>query len=655
MPNRLKNLIKFRLERLLLRGTGFRLLIIAALIGLVALAGGVLAYATTAGFNDAGAAIWWAFLRLTDPGYLGDDEGVLLRTVSTVLTVLGSAIFLGALIAILTQWLNETIEDLERGLTPIAQNNHVLILGWTNRTPTVVRELVLSEGRVQRFLQRRGARDLHIVVLAERVSAGLRHDLRDRLGRLWDERQITLRTGSSLRIEHLRRVDFGHAAAILIPAADFPAPQAVNGPELSSGSTSTDTRTIKTLLSITNDFSSPDGRTLPLVVAEVFDARKIPIARRAYAGPIELLASDAIISRLIAQNVRHPGLSQVYGELLTHGHGNEIYIRECPELRGKRLDQLPDAFPGAVLLGAVRKHGNSFRPLLNPPPGFAPETDDRLVLLARSYAEAAAVGNGNPAPPERRESFIPPPPRRRQRILIMGWSHKLPALLHEFDQYERESFEIDVLSAVSLADRAADLDRYDLRLRRTGLRQLEGDYTIPSELARIGPAEYDNVVLLGSDWLPSGYESDARTILGYMLLRELLPPTGGPEVLVELLDPENVRLFRRRPGEVLISPLILSHMLAQVALRRELRAVFDELFGPAGAEISFRPATDYLDGGREVTFREIQHAVVMRGHIALGLRRDAESADAGGLRLNPPRDQRWSVAEGDEVVVLTNS
>ena len=120
-----------------------------------------------------GEAIWWAFLRLTDPGYLGDDEGVLLRTVSTVLTVLGSAIFIGALIAILTQWLNETIEDLERGLTPIAQNNHVLILGWTNRTPAVVRELVMSEGRVQRFLHRRGARDLHIVVLAERVNRGI--------------------------------------------------------------------------------------------------------------------------------------------------------------------------------------------------------------------------------------------------------------------------------------------------------------------------------------------------------------------------------------------------------------------------------------------------------------------------------------------------
>jgi hypothetical protein len=66
-----------------------------------------------------------------------------------------------------------------------------------------------------------------------------------------------------------------------------------------------------------------------------------------------------------------------------------------------------------------------------------------------------------------------------------------------------------------------------------------------------------------------------------------------PNVLVELLDPGNVALFRRRRGEVIVSPVILSHMLAQVALRRELRAVFDELFGPGGAGDHIPPPADY--------------------------------------------------------------
>ena len=102
--------------------------------------------ATNATFDSNKTAIWWAFLRLTDPGYLGDDEGLARRIISTVLTVLGYVLFMGSLIAILTQWLNQKIRNFESGLTPIVRRNHILILGWTNRTPAIVAELMRSEG-----------------------------------------------------------------------------------------------------------------------------------------------------------------------------------------------------------------------------------------------------------------------------------------------------------------------------------------------------------------------------------------------------------------------------------------------------------------------------------------------------------------------------
>jgi hypothetical protein len=47
---------------------------------------------------------------------------------------------------------------LQSGLTPIAQRNHVVVLGWTTRTAAIVEELLLSEGRVKRFLQSLGPR-----------------------------------------------------------------------------------------------------------------------------------------------------------------------------------------------------------------------------------------------------------------------------------------------------------------------------------------------------------------------------------------------------------------------------------------------------------------------------------------------------------------
>jgi hypothetical protein len=46
------------------------------------------------------------------------------------------------------------------------------------------------------------------VILAERVDEALHQELRERLGALWNDRQVLLRSGTPLRIEHLERVAF---------------------------------------------------------------------------------------------------------------------------------------------------------------------------------------------------------------------------------------------------------------------------------------------------------------------------------------------------------------------------------------------------------------------------------------------------------------
>lgn len=646
MITNLKNRLKFYLERTVLRGAHYRLLVIGAIIGLVSIVAGVLVFLGSTEFSSRGEAVWWAFLRLTDPGYLGDDKGAFLRTVSTVVTVLGYVLFMGSLIAIMTQWLSEKMITFESGLTPIIQKNHVLILGWGNRTPTVVHELLLSEGRVRRFLYRIGARKLRIVILSEEVTTERRYELRDYLGPDWNERQIIFRTGSPLRTEHLRRVDFLNAAAIILPGTDFEW----------GGSNAADMRTIKTLLSISNHGSRQTDTPLPFVVAEIFDARKIPVAKAAYRGRLEVLASDATISLLIAQNVRHRWLSHVYTEMLTHGEdSNEIYIRECPELEGAAFQDLVHAFPKAIPLGILRPEGEVRKPILNPPGEFKTDPKDLLVFVAQHYEDTQPASDYARVPLKR---GVRPPTdeiKRKRSILLLGWNDKIPALIHELDSYENESFDIDILSTIPIDQRESRMARYALHPRRVILKHVEGDYSAPSDLRKIHPEQYDNVVILGCDWLESKEEADARTILGYLLLRQILAQTEQtPEVLLELLDPQNHELLRVEEDEVLISPMILSHILAHVALRPGLNAIFQELFSSGGAEIFFRPAEYYKLTGRVLTFREIQETVFHQGEMAIGVRIPENSTlRPGGVELNPDREKRWNLGAQDEVVVLT--
>jgi hypothetical protein len=636
--------LQYHVERMLVRGFHWRLLFIAGLVALVSVGAGALVMEVDDGFGDFGEASWWAFLRLTDPGYLGDDEGVGKRVIATAVTVTGYVLFMGTLVAIMTQWLTSTMRNLERGFTPVARRGHILVLGWTNRTPSILQELMQSRGRARRFLRALNMRRLVIVVLAEDVSAELVQTLRESLGRLWDPQGVILRSGTALHVDHLERVSFSQAAAVIVPGADF----VYGEPEQS------DARIIKTILTIAHYGRDPkrgDVGERPLLVCELFDDRKLHVARRAYPGDIEILTSHRFIARLMTQIVRHEHVSAVFEELLAHGDGNEVYIRPCREFAGRTFAELVQAYPRAILIGFVEPAGGSFRPLLNPSAETVVHEETRAVLISRAFEDTEA-GEATAALPRAGEAVaVDGHGGRPRRVLILGWNHKAPVLLQELSDTPSERFDVHVLSLTPVEERVLDVETHGLPPGRLTLTQHHGDYTLQTQLGALDPAGFDNVILLASDRLGSGEESDARTTTGHLVLTDLLADTPSPpRVLVEVLEPENAHLLGEETEQV-VTPLVLSHMLAQVALRRELRAVFDELFGPGGAEIVVHSAADLTEGvGGETTFEQLQRRALERGEVAVGV----TTAD-GGVHVNPPKDRSWSATSLRGVVVLVTS
>jgi hypothetical protein len=619
-----------------LRGLGYRLLLAAAIVATVALTAGGLVAIFDADSSDLGESVWWAFLRLTDPGYLGDDEGLARRSISTVVTVLGYLLFLGLLIAILTQWLNQLIEKLESGVTPVALSDHIIILGWSQRTPTIVRELLQTRERVERFLARHGARQLQIVVLADKVDAALVSELRERLGALWNDRQVLVRSGTALRLDHLERVAFLKAAALILPGADH----AEHNPE------AVDAQTVKTLMSI-SQHANKTGDLPPLAVAEAYDARKAAVGRQAYLGDSEILAADEIISRLIVQSVRQHGLCGVYAELLTLDAGNTLYVRKLDACTGAKLADLRSTFPRAILLGSVRSFDGSFT--LDSSSETVLEDQDLLLFIARSFDDCAPQESLRASSALEVAAAPRPVTERRRRLLILGWSRKVPALLKEFASYGPDAFEIDIVSATPLEQREELLERNSFTAPSDFLRQIKSSYNAPDLLERLQPQRYDNIVLLASERLTGEEQTDANTIFVYLMLCGILPKEGPtPQLFVELLEEENLFLIERRRADVLVSPTVVSYLLSQVALRRELAAVFTELSRPWGAQLVLQPASDYLATTGPVRFEDLERAAERCGEIALGFQ-----LAQGRLALNPDRDADWMLEPGDQVVLLT--
>ncbi len=636
--------VKFFVERQLVKGAGFQLLVVAAFIALISLMGGLLVLPLGESFDNVGSAIWWAFLRLTDPGYLGDDVGTWQRFVSTLLTISGYVVFMGTLVAILTRWLIAKMADMERGLTPVTLKNHIVVLGWTSQTLPLLVELLGSSGRMRRFLEKHDTQKLNLVVLSESASAEQVHELRNEPGIGSRVRQIILRAGSALQPEALHRVACLDAAAVIVPSAH----QGVGSLVTS------DVETVKALLSIAaqaRHFQS----SLPYVVAELQDVRKLPVIERAYPGEVEVVAGDASISSLIVQNILHPGLSEVYNELLTGAEGNGIYVRGGESVAGLSLAELASVRPNVIVLGLLRPNGKDWDVRLVAPSDTRIEARDRVILMARDYADTEPNAK-LPALPEiqrleprrvtRQEASL------RQRVLVLGWNRRVPSLVAEFGSYSHQSFSLDMVSVVPAAERALAISRYVGERSPVECRHIEADYMVEGELRRLDPSSYDSVILLSSDRLASGEEADARAMVGYLQLEDILAEKNPhPHLILELSDPDNRPLLYEHRSEMLISPMILSHILAQVALRRELRVVLDELFTVGGAEIQFRDPADYpLPASAD--FQLLERTLADEGEIALGIYRGQSDARGRHLTLNPPRRDYLDLKAGDRLVVL---
>ncbi len=636
---RWRDRIAFRLERFVLRGIGQRLLLAAGIIVLTSVVGGLLAYWLVAEV-DAAEAIWWAFLRLSDPGYLGDDEGVAQRAISTMVTVLGYVLFLGLMIAIMTQWMNQKIAYLESGVTPIALQNHVIIFGWAARTTAIVRGLLGAGRRLDRFLAEVGARDLRIVVLVDEVDERIRREMRERLGDMWSDRHIFLRSGTALRADHLDRVSLREAAVLILPGADFgeTRPEAV------------DAMTIKTLLSISRN-ATLGNTPLPLAVAELFDIGRVTLAQRAYRGESEMIAADDIVSRIITQSTQQRGLGAVYSELLTLNDRNSIYLRSMDGLGAGRFDELRRRFPHAVLLGTIPAGQRT--PNLRPDPDARIARDDVLVFLARRYADCVPAEPGLPPAP-----MASAPPRfpgreRLRRTLILGWSRKVPPLLWELARYHTDAHEVDVVSSTPIETREHLMQHYESREGRVTVRHVQANFAIPRVLQDLEPGGYDNIMILASERLSAEEEADATTVATYLMLLDLLPDgESRPAVTIELLDSDNVVLFGDTDDDVIVSTELVSYLLSQIALRHELAVVFRELSSPWGPQMLVEPADRYVELHQPVSFDDVDRAAAAKGEIALGFWRAGRGG--AGLFLNPDRDATWHLDATDAVVLLSS-
>jgi hypothetical protein len=641
--------IRFQLERWLQRGAFHQLLLVSAVIIFVAVLGGLAAYLSTDDvFVNLFDAVWWSFLRLTDPGYLGDDEGTALRTISTIVTVLGYVLFLGSLIAIMTQWLTSTLERFEKGLSPISMQGHVVVLGWTSRTPEIVRQLLQARGRLERFLQRHDQRLLRIVVVAEEGDAQRRFRLRKYLGDAWRDRQVFLRSGSPTSSEALKRFGLPEAAAVVIPGDEF----------RFGGTGASDARVVKILLNLGVMLDVQATARGPAITAEVFDPRNEKVAKRVLHKGMEVVTGDAVVAQLLVQSIRDPRLVDVFTELLTYNDGCSPYIRAFPEFSGQHPNALNTRFDKAIVIGAIRMEEGEVVTYLSPPPDFRLCDGDRVVFIARSYADCLPSSEKRSWP--KVMSKIDAEARAEPaslRLMVVGWSRRVLVLIEQLLESDFRSVDFTVVSRISIEKREATMQWQSLDPGRLNINHIEADFTAPGVIEGLEFDGVDSVLLLAGRGSTSAEESDARTIVSYGLLvsefeKKFKSSAATPSIKAEMVHVTSTLQYPRSKDLLLIRPRVLGYLQSHVVLKRELNSVFSALFMPGhGAGISIHDIGTYQgQSGVNLSFAELQELATGRGEVALGLL--IYKNDAGyEVELCPPYEM--VCGENAYVIVLS--
>lgn len=661
---RLFNRLYYFVETFFQRGAPYQLLAVALVLIALSAIGGWVVFEFSPQFDDLSKSMWWAFLRLTDPGYLGDDEGTLPRVVSTILTVSGAVLFFGALVAIMTNGLSRFMSYLASGRSRIFEKEHILIIGWHGRIHAVVEELIRSEERVVTRLGR--TRLPAIVILTNEYRSDLVTELRTKLpNEVRGEARILVRSGNPLEAESLERVDFARASSIiLLSHADFETPRHFS-----------DMTLVKVLMSLRAQAQDVPADELPNVVLDIAIPANKLLAESVGWHRTEAIANVEFMSRLLCQSIRQPGLSQVYLHLLTDMYGESIFLVEAEELgvTGKTLREVVHCMEEAVPIGFMKALGGPFEKeqrlrlmKLDDPV----EADDELICISpdiRSIRHGYIADRGDrlrdelekAASSRRLKDGGQSRERAPRKVLVVGWSHLVRPLLAELGAYHGEEFAITIVSERNTEDVLAQLRSLASRLENITVDAVQSGLNSVDEVRKVGAEAFDNIVLLSPEFIQDPLLSDAETVMAFVLINRYLKdaaPDYDVAFLAELNDEDNQPLLQlNRPADILITQEIVSHLLSQVSVRRALAWVYEELFTFGGSEISFRAFDDFVDTivQSDVDFDECQAACLSVGRVAIGYQlAEAHDELEPGVHLNPPRKLRIQPQEGDRLIVI---
>ncbi len=585
--------------------------------------------------------IWFTWLQLTDPGNMAqDNETFVGYKITAVVAGMTGVVIFSALIAFLTTALDQAIDDLKKGHSRVLETGHTLIVGWGPRVPEILRELVEAKESDD---------DPVVVILAELEKEDMDEYLREN----WTDRRnlrVVTRSGPTASLHSLEKVSAEEAASCIVLASCGEAGS-------DSEKLTSDALVIKTVLAVIAHVGEDHDIN---IVAEVFDERNRHVVQDIAPERISVIDAQEILAKIMVQTSRTSGLSVVYAELLSF-EGCEMYFHKA-DWGGITFGELQFHFPDGVPIGIRTGEGQIE---MRTAPDYVMQADDEILIVADddSTIEFQVSPVMTPKELPLKDARIEP---GKERMLLLGWSPKVPILISEYSDYVLEGSEVHVVLKDVNYEIAGALEDLNNELDNASCTLIQKDPLSSQDLEEIDPFSYNVVIILSQnpDEDNSAERVDSETIIVLLHLRKLLrqAKAAGREVttklITEVLDSANQELISRAGvNDFIISNRMVSMMFAQISEEPDIQDVYDDLFQEDGSEIYVKPAWLYFEE-LPVTcrFGDLMQMVRRRDtEICIGYKIKALETDADqnfGVKLIPLKDSMVTLTAEDGLVVV---
>jgi hypothetical protein len=283
-----------------------------------------------------------------------------------------------------------------------------------------------------------------------------------------------------------------------------------------------------------------------------------------------------------------------------------------------------------------------------PPMDRAIGAGDQIIAISEDDDTVVFTGFEPVAPIEGIGLREAPP--AREHMLIVGWNHLGPRILHELDPFVATGSVAEVVVDPTLVTED-ELEIEPTTNFEVGATFARNEADAVQQLAARN--HYTSIIILGYRSGVSPSEADARSLLSLLLLDRGIAEstrTDKPRIVAELLDAKDIDLARiSGADDFVVSDALASLMMSQLSEHPELRDVFQQIYSADDSALFMEPADAYAAAG-EVTFAQIVATTAAGGGCAIGWRKVVDGE--ADVVVNPTKSARITLGPGDHVIVI---